>query len=169
MSCIVVNDASALIDLKKGQLLHLLGALPYRWVIPLPIREEEMLSFSGQDWATLEAAGLETFDLPPALVGEAFAVRRAFPSLSPNDCFCLVSAEDFEDAVLLTGDGRLRTIAEQRQVNVHGVLWIIDQLLETKTCELSALVRALTIWRDDPAVRLPGREILSRLKQIEAE
>lgn len=169
MSCIVVNDASALIDLKKGELLHLLGALPYRWIIPLPIREEEMLSFSGQDWATLEAAGLEIFDLPPALVGEAFAVRRAFPSLSPNDCFCLVSAEDFEDAVLLTGDGRLRSVAEQRRVNVHGVLWIIDQLFESKACERSALVRALTIWRDDPAVRLPMRELFARVKRIEAE
>lgn len=49
MSCIIINDASALIDLKKGELLHVLGALPFRWIVPLPIREEEMLSFSGQD------------------------------------------------------------------------------------------------------------------------
>ena len=35
MSCIIVNDASALIDLKKGELLHVLGALPVKLTSPL--------------------------------------------------------------------------------------------------------------------------------------
>lgn len=168
MSCIIVNDASALIDLKKGELLHVLGALPFRWIVPLPIREEEMLSFSGQDWATLEAAGFEVFDLPPNLVGEAFSVRRAFPRLSANDCFCLVSAVDHENAVLLTGDGELRAVAEAREVEVHGVLWITDHLFDARVCDAALLRRALTIWDEDPAVRLPRREILSRLRRFEA-
>ncbi len=162
MSCIIVNDASALIDLKKGELLHVLGALPFRWIVPLPIREEEMLSFSGQDWATLEAAGFEVFDLPPDMVGEAFAVRRAFPRLSANDCFCLVSAVGHENAVLLTGDGELRSVAEARRVEVHGVLWILDHLFASEACDVAILRRALTIWSTDPAVRLPRREITIR-------
>lgn len=166
MNCIIVNDASALIDLKKGELLHVLGALPFRWIVPLPIREEEMLSFSGQDWATLDAAGFEVFDLPPDLVGEAFAVRRAFPRLSANDCFCLVSAAGHENAVLLTGDGELRSVAEARRVEVHGVLWILDHLSASGACEAALLRRALTIWTADPAVRLPLREITTRLAQL---
>lgn len=168
MSCIIVNDASALIDLKKGELLHVLGALPFRWIVPLPIREEEMLSFSGQDWATLEAAGFEVFDLPPDMVGEAFAVRRAFPRLSANDCFCLVSASGHENAVLLTGDGELRAVAEARAVEVHGVLWIADHLFDAQACDAALLRRALMIWDEDPAVRLPRREILTRLRRFGA-
>jgi len=35
VSCIIVNDASALIDLKKGELLHVLGALPVKLTSPL--------------------------------------------------------------------------------------------------------------------------------------
>lgn len=166
MSCIIVNDASALIDLKKGQLLHVLGALPFRWIVPLPIREEEMLSFSGQDWATLEAVGFEVFDLPPSMVGEAFAVRRAYPRLSANDCFCLVSAAGHSNAVLLTGDGELRAIAQARAVAVHGVLWIADHLLDARACDPAVIHRALTIWADDPAVRLPHAEITRRLLQL---
>lgn len=169
MSCVIVNDASALIDLKKGELLHVLGALPFRWIIPLPIREEEILSFSGQDWATLEAAGFEVFDLPPTLVGEAFVVRRAFPRLSANDCFCLVSAEDQENGVLLTGDGALRAIATARAVEVHGVLWIVDHLHAAQVCDPGLLRRALMIWDADPAVRLPRREIAARLRKIAAK
>ncbi|MBB6193067.1 putative nucleic acid-binding protein [Sphingobium wenxiniae] len=162
MSCIIINDASALIDLKKGELLHVLGALPFRWIVPLPIREEEMLSFSGQDWATLEAAGFEIFDLPPDMVGEAFAVRRAFPRLSANDCFCLVSAVGYKNAVLLTGDAELRSVAQARDVEVHGVLWILDHLCASQACDVAILRRALTIWSTDPAVRLPQREITIR-------
>lgn len=54
MNCIVVNDASCLIDLKKGKLLHLLLQLPYEFIVPLPIREEELLDFSKSEWSDLE-------------------------------------------------------------------------------------------------------------------
>jgi len=61
---VVVNDASCLIDLKKGQLLHVLRRLPYRFIVPLPIREEELVDFTAQEWRMLEDGGLGTHDLP---------------------------------------------------------------------------------------------------------
>ena len=64
MTCVVVNDASCLIDLKKGELLHVLLRLPYRFIVPLPIREEELLDFTAQEWRMLEDGGLATYDLP---------------------------------------------------------------------------------------------------------
>lgn len=65
MTCVVVNDASCLIDLRKGQLLHVLSRLPYRFIVPLPIRESELLDFTPQEWAILDGGGMETYDLPP--------------------------------------------------------------------------------------------------------
>ena len=38
MTGVVVNDASCLIDLRKGGLLPVLCNLPYRFVVPLPVR-----------------------------------------------------------------------------------------------------------------------------------
>lgn len=166
MTCVVVNDASALIDLKKGSLLHVLGALPYRWIIPVPIREDEVLSFSAQDWQILESSGFEVFDLPPPLVGEAFDLRKTRPKLSANDCFCLVTARSIEDAVLLTGDKTLRTTATEHEVEVHGVLWIITELAKGAHCEVDLLSRALETWRDDPTVRLPEGEITKLMKRL---
>lgn len=46
MTCVIVNDASCLIDLRKGGLLGVLGNLQYRLIIPLPIRASEILDFS---------------------------------------------------------------------------------------------------------------------------
>ena len=48
MTRVVVNDASCLIDLRKGGLLAVLSNLPYRFVVPLPVRESEILDFSNE-------------------------------------------------------------------------------------------------------------------------
>lgn len=167
MRCIVVNDASALIDLKKGRLLHVLGDLPFDWVIPLPIREDEILSFSPQDWAVLETSGFEVYDLPGTQVGEALALRRSRGKLSTNDCFCLVAARHHENSILLTGDRLLRRSAEEEGIKVHGVLWVLDELHQRGVCEARLLTGALEVWREDPTVRLPANELDRRIRRLE--
>lgn len=66
---VVVHDASCLIDLQKARLLHLLVQLPYRLVIPLPIRASELLDFTPQEWAVLDGGGMTIVDLPPDSTG----------------------------------------------------------------------------------------------------
>lgn len=139
---VVVNDASCLIDLRKARLLHLLVRLPYRLVIPLPVRESELIRFTEQEWAVLDA-GMAIFDLPPERVAEAFAVKASFPKLSVNDCFCLVTARCHDGAVLLTGDGLLRGVASDDGRRVHGVLWVVDELRRLDICGDDVLVIAL--------------------------
>ena len=65
MTRVVVNDASCLIDLRKDRLLPMLCRLPYRFVVPLPIRESEMLNLTAREWESLDHGGMETHDLPP--------------------------------------------------------------------------------------------------------
>lgn len=166
MTLVIVNDASCLIDLRKGRLLHVMLRLPYRFVVPLPVRHSELLEFTGQEWRLLDDGGLETFDLPPARVREALGIRSSYPRLSANDCFCLVSARSYDDSVLLTGDRLLRRIAAQEGVPVHGILWMIDELEAAGVCEHELLISALEIWRDDQAVFLPGAEIERRLRRL---
>lgn len=114
----------------------------------------------------LEDAGLETFDLPPALVAHAFAVRAEHPALSPFDCFCLVTTQHHENGILLTGDGALRKVATRRGARVHGVLWVIDQLLDAALCDPALLMSALEAWAADKTVFLPASEIEVRLRSI---
>jgi predicted nucleic acid-binding protein len=159
VTCVVVNDASCLIDLKKGQLLHVLMRLPYRFIVPLPIRDEELQNFTPQEWRMLEDGGLGTYDLPGTEVAQVLALKREHSRLSANDCFALVTTTCHEDAILLTGDGLLRKVATARAVRVHGVLWIIDELHAAEACEIELLVSALEGWRADDAVFLPVAEI----------
>ena len=164
MTCVVVNDASCLIDLYKGRLLLATLELPYRFVLPLPIRHSELLDLTDRQWRRLDQAGLETFNLPPAQVLEAQQVRQALPRLSMNDCFCLVTVRHQDRGMLLTGDKRLRRTAEVEGLRVHGVLWVIDQLYAAGVCGASRLAAALKAWREDRTVFLPQLEIDQRLQ-----
>ena len=166
MSCVVVNDASCLIDLKKGELLHVLLRLPYRFIVPLPIREEELLSFTAQEWLMLENSGLITYDLPSEEVAQVFALKREHSRLSANDRFALITTTCQENGILLTGDNLLRKVATARAVRVHGVLWIIDELHAAEACEVELLISALQIWRADDTVFLPPGEIDKRLRRL---
>ena len=162
----VVSDASCLIDLRKGRLLRALCRLPLRFVVPLPIRESELLDFTPSDWTILDQGRMETHDLPPERIADAFTLRRRFGRLSANDCFCLVTAQSFQDSILLTGDSLLRIVASAEGVRVHGVLWIVDQLHAAKVCERALLIEALEAWKSDRAVFLPNHLIDRQLRDL---
>jgi predicted nucleic acid-binding protein len=163
-TAVVVNDASCLIDLRKGQLLHVLVQLPYRLIIPLPVRASELISFTPQEWALLDA-NVSVYDLTPTQVTEALAIKASYPRLSVNDCFCLITAQHHENTILLTGDGQLRAVASASGQRVHGVLWVLDELKRHAICGDDILAVAAECWRDDPTVRLPPHELEGRLQQ----
>ena len=167
MTCIVVTDASCLIDLRKGGLLPVLCDLPYRFVVPLPVREFELLNFSNQDWRILDNAGMTTYDLTPDEVGKAFNAAERHPALSANDCFFLVAAL-VHSGILLTGDAQLRKAAIRQDLRVHGALWIVDELDSAAACPAAMLTAALIAWQNDGAVFLPTREISQRIARLNA-
>ena len=166
MTTAIVNDASCLIDLHKVRLLPVMLRLPYRFVVPLPIRRAEALDLTEQDWGRLDDLGLVTFNLPPERVADALRLRSLHPKLSANDCFRLVSAQCHDGGMLLTGDQLLRQVATQAGVRVHGVLWVVDELHRRGACSDSQLISGLERWRDDRTVFLPRQEIDRRLRQL---
>ena len=163
---LIVSDPCFLIDLEEVGLLFVMLELPYRFIIPLPLRYSEMLDLTVQDWRRLDAGGLETFDLSPEQVLEAERIGQENPDISAGDCFYLVTVDHHNDGLLLTGDKRLCRVASETGVQVQGALWIIDQLERFGVCRAQRLVAALERWRDDPAVFLPREEIEERLRRL---
>ena len=165
MTRVVVNDASCLIELRKGGLLPVLCNLPYRFVVPLPVRESELLDFSDEQWRQLDDAGMITHDLAPDEVAQAFALKERHPALSANDSLCIVTAL-VHDGILLTGDALLRRVATDNGLRVHGVLRIVDELDAARARPRSLLIQALRTWRDDATVFLPQHEVSNRLEYL---
>ncbi len=70
------------------------------------------------------------------------------------------------DAVLLTGDNSLRKKAEQAQIKVHGILWLLDELVRTATItNLYAHEKLTRLMQIN--LRLPREECLKRLSTWE--
>ncbi len=166
MPVVVVNDASCLIDLRKGRLLRALCRLPFRFVVPLSVRESELLDFSPGEWTILDHGGMETHDLPPERMADALALKRRFGRLSANDCICLITAQSHEGSILLTGDSLLRKAASDGGVRAHGVLWVIDQLKADAACDRALLISALEVWKADRSVFLPSHLIDRQLRDL---
>lgn len=148
---IIISDSSCLIDLGKTVLLKALLLLPF---------EEELLRFSEQEKKALLDDGLKVLDLPGDNVRRAIKVQADFPALSIHDCFAFALAESIPKSILLTGDGGLRTIASNHQIEVHGVLWAIDEMHKSATATVSEIINALELFESDPTIfRLPSRDL----------
>ena len=165
---IIVNDASCLIDLRKADLLTAALTLPYRFVVPLPLARTELLEFTAAEWGLLQEQGLEILDLEPELVGRAAVIIMRNVRLSANDAFSLALAEAHAGSILLTGDQSLRRQAEENGVEVHGALWVTDQLEALGLVPAADLLGGLCCWRDDPVVFLPRAELVFRIERLTA-
>ena len=165
---IVVSDSSCLIDLRKASLLAALLGLPYEFLIPNTLFEDELLSFAPEQKIALLRAGLKVIDLPGKKVLRAREVVRSVPRLSVHDGFAFALAETHAGCILLTGDGALRTFATEHSVEVRGVLWVVDELYNHRLASAASLVAVLRGFSEDPSVRLPRRELGMYIKRYES-
>jgi hypothetical protein len=70
---------------------------------------------------------------------------------------------------LLTGDGRLRTVANDHQIEVHGVLWAIDEMHQAATANVEQIIQALELFESNPAIfRLPGRDLRAFIRRYKS-
>ena len=163
---VIVSDTSCMIDFRKAALLEPLLALPYTFVMPNTLFDDEWLCLTPEEKTALRGRGLEVRELPGASVARAAAYFNQHRRLKLNDCFALTLAEDIEDSVLLTGDGLLRRVAEGNGIEVRGVLWAIDELEAHAVVPRRRLYDALRLLQEDDLVFLPEDELLRRIRRL---
>lgn len=151
MSVILVSDTSVLIDLERGGLLDSCFKLPFALAVPDLLYDRELADFGGPE---LVARGLRVEELTAEEVTVAQDVRGAHPRLSLPDAFAF-SLASVRGWTLLTGDGDLRALAQAKQVNFFGVLWVLDQLFDGQIVEGETLAGGLEAILKHPRCRLP--------------
>lgn len=159
---IVVSDSCCLIDLKKGGLLEAFLDLPYEFIIPDVLVDNELLSLTKKEVSLLKQR-MKIVSLDVAGTDRVRQILFKCPALTAQDGFAFVMAEQNPGCILVTGDRRLRALAEEARIEVHGVLWVVDELEKNRTASIKTLLAALTCWRRDPSVRLPKEELTARL------
>lgn len=135
---ILISDANIFIDLETAHLTEKLFELPYVFKTPDLLFETELR----EQHEHLLSYGLQLGVIEHEAVSYVEKISVLYAQRSINDCFALALARQ-EQCFLLTGDMKLRRMAEQEGVIVRGTIWVFEQLIihqkVTKSQALAAL------------------------------
>lgn len=159
MQRIYISDTNIWIDFGHAGLLDALFALPFTFVST----EFVVSELNHPLPAGLEARGLIVEVLSPEVVETLLGLMAEHGNSSLADVSCYLVAKT-HGMPLLTGDGRLRKQAAKDGMQVHGALWLLDQLVAHEVIATSQAATALRIMLDAGA-RLPQAECDRRLAE----
>lgn len=155
---LIISDANVLIDMEVGHLVEAMFRLPFQFAVPDALFRDEL----SPRHAHLLDLGLSALELNSAGVARAVELIQRYSHLrtSRYDLFAAALAVQ-EKCSLLTGDADLRLVCDQEGIEVHGTIWLVEQL------HVAALVDA------DAAEAAYGRMLLNRSRlpagEIEAQ
>lgn len=162
---IVISDSNIFIDLVDTGLTDSFFALPFEIHTTTYILDE-LLKIE-------QRAAIEKFIANgqlhiTSLEGELFIdllllYNSAGSNLSVNDCSVWLLAS-LKEGSLLTGDRNLRRKAVQSGIEVHGILYVIDKMVEHAVIT-TAVARSALEFLGAHNSRLPKSEIDKRLEQ----
>ncbi len=153
-----ILDTNILIDLYRGNVIDEFFSLPYDFASSDVIIAELKIP-SGEE---LIQKGLQSLELSGKQVEEVAFIWEHNLELSVNDIFALVMTYS-NHLPLLTGDRRLRILADKHNVVVHGTLWILDEMINHKVLNKEQASKALQTMLENGS-RLPNSECLQRFK-----
>lgn len=171
MKKIVVNDTNVFIDLYEVGLLEEFFTLPWE-VHTTDFVMLELLREGQQETVARYKADKRL--LVPVLeakemleIGNLYQQNQNRTNLSLTDCSVWYYAK-VNHYILLTGDRKLRTASAYDGVEVHGIIYVFDSLVERGiiSCQV-AIDKLQKLYTLNP--RLPKEEIDKRINKWKAE
>lgn len=157
---IIITDSSVWIDLIQLNLLEGFFLLGYEFQTTQEIIDETKESKDdiqriGGDKLKIIVSGVEEW-------GELEALKEEYPRLSFPDVSGLFHALKLQVA-LFSGDAYLRKVAESRKLEVHGTIYIIEQMKENGILSTASAIDALKNLLNSNA-RQPNKIINARIQ-----
>lgn len=157
---LLISDANILIDMEKGGITRQMFLLDAVFAVPNTLYEEELR----EEHPQLPELGLRMLELTEETVAWAaeLIVRYRKTGASSNDLLALALAWQ-EQTTLLTGDGKLRIVAEKENIEFHGTLWLMEQLMEAGILTVQQAAAAYDGMKAARS-RLPWDEVEQQLR-----
>lgn len=163
----IVTDTNVFIDLHYVSLLDAFFHLP--WDIHTPdyvieeIKDTEqrtaIMEFANTDMLTVDTQSPDDFIRLAQLINS----QNGVSNLSATDCAVWMLAEKLQ-CPLLTGDAKLRAKAHASNIEVHGILCVLNQLVNHMIIKPEmAAQRLKRLFNKNQ--RLPEEEILKRVEK----
>jgi len=159
---LIINDANILIDIENADLTALVFELEYRFAVSDILYQEEIEPYTSEFKETaLEAIAFDEEANSILLEKIDFYKETA---LSRNDIAAMVLAISNE-CILLTGEKLLRKTAEDEGLEVHGILWLTEELFNNGLINIEEIEVSYNKM-DQAGSRLPNNEIEKQLKRF---
>ena len=160
---IIVNDANILIDLVELDLLPHFFDLKFEFHTSALVLDE--LFEEQQEALTpyIEQNLLIVSLISGEELTEIAKLQLSKPKLSEQDCSAFFQAKT-KGGTLITSDKNLRKYATEEAVEVHGHLWIFDEMVEAATISPQRASEKLTelCEKVNPRLNLPSNECKKR-------
>lgn len=159
---IVVNDANIIFDVIEINLTEFFFQLDYKFLITdfvyKEIEKAEQIMLLEE---YIQNKSLDIYEIDD--INKIYGKNLKNQTLSAEDCSVLIAAEE-EKAIILTGDKALRQIAEKDGIEVHGILWVFDRLVDNEIILDDLAIDKLTNLMEINN-RLPIDECQKRIKK----
>jgi len=152
-----INDANILIDICQLDLVNAFLALDFELYTTDFVFEE--LHIDQQ--ALFDNPSLRRITSTEEALNIIYSLTERFSGLSFEDCSVLHYAHQM-NGVLVTGDGKLRRAAAEINLEVKGIIYIIEQIKIQQILDTNTCIEKLTELRKVNS-RLPMAEIDSRI------
>ena len=171
MKKIVVNDTNVFIDLYEVGLLEEFFSLPWEVhttdFVMLELQKEGQHETVAR-YKTDKRLVVPVFEAKEMLeIGNLFQQSLNKTNLSLTDCSVWYYAK-VNNYILLTGDRKLRTTSAYEGVEVHGVIYVFDRLVEFNVISRQVAVKKLQQLYSINS-RLPKEEIEKRINLWKTE
>lgn len=154
---VLVSDTNIWIDLHRSGLLEAAFHLPHAFATTDFVWRE----LHTPPGPALTEMGLRVETIDSDEVQALLELRHTLNNSSLADVSCYFLAWE-RGWTLLTGDGALRRSARQAEIEVRGVLWLLDELQRNRVLTEQRLAEALISMLEQGA-RLPHAECQMRL------
>lgn len=157
---IIISDTNVLIDIEQAELTQAMFNLPYHFAVPDILFVEEL----SERHSDLLSYGLDSCTMSGDQIAEAYKLRQKYPRPSVNDLLALVLAKS-EKCQLLTGDRALRDVANMLGVEIHGTIWLVEQMILYKNISTEVAYSAFSRMKEFGS-RLPWDEVNKMIKMF---
>lgn len=163
---VFVHDASVLIDLAESGLLEAWLKMGNKSITTsLILREVNRKNQKTVLQRFVDKGILGIEPLGAEAITEIVQILETLPArISIEDVSAIFVAET-QGAILLTGDKVLRQCAEERKIDVHGLLWCFDILVSRGAVLAGVVADRLEELCASGIVRLPVSECKLRIKK----
>lgn len=155
---LLITDTNIWIDLDHGDLVDQIFKLPHS-ICTADVARSEIQSLDANE---LERKGLTFLSLSSALVGELALLMRENRRIGSADMAGFLLARE-QESILVTGDRNLKEFSRQNNVETHGLLWLMDEMVSKGILPMSEASEKLKIIIERGA-RLPFDECQKRFE-----